>query len=259
MRQRTRDPERLPGRQQAHPPQRERQRLDRVRRQPGDVRDRLVPDPAAVPDRPADQMRHVLPIPMPTPDLGHMHTTPVLAIPSHHHTTPDRPTPNSCYTKRAPKGLTPTTTRDQRRCDDINCRVTSVTPRRPPWRLAGPMICRPSSRVCRRPIGPISPSPSTATIDACTRSNLFFHRVTRSTGFAPRIPKAITKLFFRLRPLAPRSASCSAIAAIAAVVFRRPAPCERRLDARRGGRIGSSQANSAAAPRHATTVNWWST
>ena len=74
-RQRTLDPERLPGSQQRLAPKRPRQRLDRRRRQLRHVRDRLVPNPPAFPERTTNQMRHVLAIAMPPDDLGHMHRT----------------------------------------------------------------------------------------------------------------------------------------------------------------------------------------
>ena len=70
---RAHDLERLTRRHEPHPPERERQRLDRVSRELGDVRDRLVAHPPALADRAADQVGVVLAIPMPPTDLGHMH------------------------------------------------------------------------------------------------------------------------------------------------------------------------------------------
>jgi len=72
-RQRPLDPERVPGAHKRLTAQRPRQRLDRRRRQLRHVRDRLVANPAALPERTPHQMRHIHPTAMPPHDLGHMH------------------------------------------------------------------------------------------------------------------------------------------------------------------------------------------
>ena len=67
------DLERLARRHQRHALERERQRLDRLRRKLGDVRDRLMAHPPALPDRAAHQVGVVLAVPMTPTYLGHMH------------------------------------------------------------------------------------------------------------------------------------------------------------------------------------------
>jgi hypothetical protein len=67
------DLERLARWHQPYALERQRQRLDRLRRQLGHIRDRLVAHPPALADRAADQVGVVLAVPMTPTDLGHMH------------------------------------------------------------------------------------------------------------------------------------------------------------------------------------------
>ena len=87
VRQRALNLERLVARDQSLAGQRAAQRVERRRRQLGDIRDRLVTDPLAFADRAADQVRLIHPLAVSTSDRGYVHRS---ARPCHdrNHPTP---------------------------------------------------------------------------------------------------------------------------------------------------------------------------